>query len=102
MIHGDVIISKRPRWISHDVLRDQKIFDYISACFSGPLKQESMMENADTSYELSRKLPGPFISLSESWPPHIPTNQPAIASRDHPLVFNLSNEHQGLMRTFVA
>ncbi|KAK6141774.1 hypothetical protein DH2020_024482 [Rehmannia glutinosa] len=88
-IHGDVVISKQPRWTvqsnpsalddepngtqvlipvasglielfsTEHVPKDQKIIDYISARFNVPLKQENMNETARTNLNLNEKLSDP-------------------------------------------
>ncbi|KAG8388872.1 hypothetical protein BUALT_Bualt02G0170200 [Buddleja alternifolia] len=91
-IHGDVVISKQPRWIAHcnasssddepngtqvlipvpcglielfsskHVPKDQKIIDYISAHFIIPFKQENMSEKAYTNLNLGEQLPDPYAN----------------------------------------
>ncbi|KAI3450128.1 hypothetical protein Pfo_006793 [Paulownia fortunei] len=88
-IHGDVVISKRPRWTAQSnasasddepngtqvlipvacglielfstehVPKDQKIIDYISARFKVSLKQENMTEKAHTNFKLREQLCDP-------------------------------------------
>ncbi|KAL1545063.1 transcription factor bHLH90-like isoform X1 [Salvia divinorum] len=116
-IHGDVVMTNRARWTTQsnadvelkgtqvlipvtwglielfttkNVPRDQKIIDYISARFRRHFKQETMIENAESSFQ--ENCPPPFLHLNLGCQLSQTTNYSSFEGSS--TCSSLSNEHQ--------